>query len=86
MIGQHHTPGEERVENGSLGEVVEVAESGAVLIEFDATGHRRVLAGEDLERVAPRLRAAHPSRAGRDRGPRADRHGRLADEQGALVR
>ncbi len=51
MIGQHRTPGEERVENGSLGEVVEINESGAVLIEFDATGHRRVLEGDDLERV-----------------------------------
>jgi hypothetical protein len=51
MIGQHRTPGEERVENGSLGEIVEIRESGAVLIEFDATGHRRVLEGDDLERV-----------------------------------
>ena len=51
MIGQHHTPGEERVENGSLGEIVKIAESGAVLIEFDATGHRRILEGDDLERV-----------------------------------
>ena len=51
MIGQHHTPGEERVENGSLGEIVEITESGAVLIEFDATGHRRTLEGDDLARV-----------------------------------
>ena len=51
MIGQHHSPGEERVENGSLGEIVDITESGAVLIEFDATGHRRILEGEDLERV-----------------------------------
>ncbi len=51
MIGQHHEPGQQRVENGSLGEVVEIRPSGEVLIEFDVTGQRRTLVGEDLSRV-----------------------------------
>ncbi|HEX4187802.1 MAG TPA: MobF family relaxase [Solirubrobacteraceae bacterium] len=48
MIGQHYAPGEQRVENGSLGEVIAVERNGGVLVEFDATGERRNLAGEDL--------------------------------------
>ena len=51
MIDQHHQPGEQRVENGSLGEVLKVHESGEALIEFDATGQQRLLAGEDLGRL-----------------------------------
>jgi conjugative relaxase-like TrwC/TraI family protein len=51
MIGQHHTPGEARIENGSLGQVIEISDAGAVVIEFDATGHQRVFEGEDLERL-----------------------------------
>ena len=51
MIGQHHEPGEQRVENGSLGEVIEVTTTGEVLIEFDVTGQRRTLTGDDLSRV-----------------------------------
>jgi conjugative relaxase-like TrwC/TraI family protein len=51
MIDQHHQPGEQRIENGSVGEVLEVRESGEALIEFDVTGQQRVLAGEDLARV-----------------------------------
>ncbi len=51
MIDQHYEPGEPRIENGSQGVVVEVTEAGEAHIEFDVTGHRRVLAGEDLSRV-----------------------------------
>ncbi len=67
MIDQHHEPGEQRIENGSQGEVLEITPSGEVLIEFDVTGQRRTLVGEDLSRSAARLRPAHPPRAGRDR-------------------
>ena len=51
MIDQHYEPGEERIENGSLGEVLEINEEGEVLIEFDVTGQRRTLVAEDLSRV-----------------------------------
>jgi len=51
MIDQHHEPGAERIENGSRGEVLDVTPAGEVLIEFDVTGRRRTLAGEDLARV-----------------------------------
>ncbi len=51
MINQHYEPGQERIENGSLGEVLEVSEAGEVLIEFDVTGHRRTLVADDLSRV-----------------------------------
>jgi conjugative relaxase-like TrwC/TraI family protein len=51
MIDQHHQPGEQRIENGSLGEVLEISSAGEVLIEFDVTGQQRTLVGEDLSRV-----------------------------------
>ena len=51
MIDQHYAPGEERVENGSQGQVLDVTADGGVLIEFDVTGQRRLLAGEDLARL-----------------------------------
>jgi ATP-dependent exoDNAse (exonuclease V) alpha subunit len=51
MIGHHHEPGEQRVENGSLGEILEIKPSGEVLIDFDVTGQQRTLVGEDLARV-----------------------------------
>jgi conjugative relaxase-like TrwC/TraI family protein len=51
MIDQHREPGVERIENGSRGEVLDVTPAGEVLIEFDVTGRRRTLAGEDLGRV-----------------------------------
>ncbi len=57
MIEQHHEPGAERIENGSQGEVLQVTPAGEALIEFDVTGRRRTLAGEDLGRV--RLGYAH---------------------------
>ena len=51
MIDQHYEPGERRIENGSLGEVLDVSPDGEVLVEFDVTGQRRTLVGEDLSRV-----------------------------------
>jgi conjugative relaxase-like TrwC/TraI family protein len=51
MIDQHHEPGQQRIENGSQGEVLEISPTGEVLIEFDVTGHRRTLVGEDLANV-----------------------------------
>ncbi|MHB8233285.1 MAG: hypothetical protein ACYDHT_01385, partial [Solirubrobacteraceae bacterium] len=51
MIDQYYEPGEQRIENGSQGEILQITEAGEVLVEFDVTGHRRVLVGEDLSRV-----------------------------------
>jgi len=51
MIDQHYAPGEQRVENGSQGEVLDVSIDGGVLVEFDVTGQRRLLADDDLGRV-----------------------------------
>jgi conjugative relaxase-like TrwC/TraI family protein len=51
LIDQHHQAGQERIENGSRGEVLDVTSAGEVLVEFDVTGHRRTLAGEDLGRL-----------------------------------
>jgi len=51
MIDQHYAPGEARVENGSQGEVLEVSADRGALVEFDVTGQRRLLTGEDLGRL-----------------------------------
>jgi conjugative relaxase-like TrwC/TraI family protein len=51
MIHQHHQPGVERVENGAHGEVIDINETGQVLIQFDATHQWRTLAGDDLARL-----------------------------------
>jgi conjugative relaxase-like TrwC/TraI family protein len=51
MIEQHREHGQERIENGSRGEVLDITPDGNVLIEFDITGRQRTLTGEDLERV-----------------------------------
>jgi conjugative relaxase-like TrwC/TraI family protein len=51
MIEQHRTPGEERIENGSRGEVLDITPAGEVLIEFDITGRQRTLTGDELGRV-----------------------------------
>jgi ATP-dependent exoDNAse (exonuclease V) alpha subunit len=48
MIDQHHQPCTERVENGARGEVIDINETGEVLIQFDATSQWRTLAGDDL--------------------------------------
>jgi conjugative relaxase-like TrwC/TraI family protein len=51
MIDQHYERGIQRIENGSRGEVLDVTSDGRVLIEFDVTGHKRTLAGEELARL-----------------------------------
>jgi ATP-dependent exoDNAse (exonuclease V) alpha subunit len=51
LIDQHHQAGVERIENGARGEVLAINDRGEVSIEFDVTGRRRTLAGEDLARV-----------------------------------
>jgi conjugative relaxase-like TrwC/TraI family protein len=51
LIDQHHQAGEERIENGSRGEVLDLTAGGEVVVEFDVTGHRRTLAGDDLANV-----------------------------------
>jgi conjugative relaxase-like TrwC/TraI family protein len=51
MIDQHRQPGTERVENGARGEVIDINETGKVLIQFDATSQWRTLAGDELARL-----------------------------------
>ena len=51
MIDQHHQPGVERIENGARGQVLDISQYGEVLVEFDVTGQRRTLAGDDLGRL-----------------------------------
>ncbi len=51
LIDQHHEPGQERIENGSRGHVLNITDEGAVLIEFDVTHRTRTLQGDDLARL-----------------------------------
>jgi hypothetical protein len=51
LIDQHHEPGVERIENGSRGEILNITPTGEVLIEFDVTGRKRTLTGDDLARL-----------------------------------
>jgi conjugative relaxase-like TrwC/TraI family protein len=51
MIDQHRQPGTERIENGARGEVIDVSETGEVLIQFDATSQWRTFAGDELARL-----------------------------------
>lgn len=51
LIDQHHEPGVERIENGSRGEILNITPTGEVLVEFDVTGRKRTLAGDDLARL-----------------------------------
>jgi ATP-dependent exoDNAse (exonuclease V) alpha subunit len=51
LIDQHHEPGQERIENGSRGQVLDITNEGGVLVEFDVTGRKRTLAGDDLARL-----------------------------------
>jgi conjugative relaxase-like TrwC/TraI family protein len=51
LVDQHHQPGEERIENGSRGVVLGLSPTGEVVVEFDVTGHRRTLSGNDLANV-----------------------------------
>jgi conjugative relaxase-like TrwC/TraI family protein len=51
LIDQYHEPGQERIENGSRGQVLDITPDGGVLIEFDVTARKRTLAGDDLARL-----------------------------------
>jgi ATP-dependent exoDNAse (exonuclease V) alpha subunit len=51
LIDQHHEPGQERIENGSRGQVLDITADGDVLVEFDVTSRKRTLAGDDLARL-----------------------------------
>jgi ATP-dependent exoDNAse (exonuclease V) alpha subunit len=51
MFDQHHQPGVERVENGACGKVIDITDTGEVLIQFGATNQWRTLAGDDLARL-----------------------------------
>ncbi|HEV3045978.1 MAG TPA: MobF family relaxase [Solirubrobacteraceae bacterium] len=51
MIDQHHQRGAQRVENGARGEVLDITDEGDVLIQFDATGQWRTLAGDELAKL-----------------------------------
>ncbi len=51
MIAQHHEPNKPRIENGSQGEVLQINSQCEALVQFDETGYRRTLAGEDLANV-----------------------------------
>jgi hypothetical protein len=51
LVDQHREPGSERIENGSRGEVLSVSAAGEVEVQFDVTGQRRALAGDDLARL-----------------------------------
>ncbi len=51
MIDQHHEPGQERIENGARGQVLDINDAGEVMVEFDVTGQWRTLAGDDLARL-----------------------------------
>ena len=48
LVERHHERGKQRIENGSRGQVLDITPAGEALIEFDLTGQRRTLAGEDL--------------------------------------
>ncbi|HTA96015.1 MAG TPA: hypothetical protein VK730_00035 [Solirubrobacteraceae bacterium] len=41
LTDQHHEPGQERIENGSRGQVLDIAPDGGVLIKFDVTARKR---------------------------------------------
>jgi conjugative relaxase-like TrwC/TraI family protein len=51
LIDQHHELGQERIENGSRGQVLDITTEGGVLVEFDVTGRKRTLEGDDLARL-----------------------------------
>jgi ATP-dependent exoDNAse (exonuclease V) alpha subunit len=51
LIDQHHEPGQERIENGNRGQVLDITKEGGVLVEFDITGRKRTLQGDDLARL-----------------------------------
>jgi conjugative relaxase-like TrwC/TraI family protein len=50
MIEPHRQPGKPRIENGSLGVVIDIT-PGEASIQFDLTGEQRTLTGEDLAKL-----------------------------------
>jgi ATP-dependent exoDNAse (exonuclease V) alpha subunit len=70
LIAQHHEPGQHRIENGSRAQVLQVTPQGEVLVEFDVTGRKRTLAGEDLARLRLGY-AQHIHRAAANHPPRS---------------
>ena len=69
LIDQHHERGRQRFENGERGQVLDVNQAGEVSIEFDSTGRKATLAGEDLTN----LRLAYASHMHRAQGATATR-------------
>ena len=51
LVEPHYERGKQRIENGSRGQVLDITPAGEALIEFDITGQRRTLAGEDLGKL-----------------------------------
>ena len=51
MIEPHRQPGKPRIDNGSLGEVLDITPTGGAVIHFDLTGEQRTLNSEDLARL-----------------------------------
>ena len=86
MIEQHREHGQERIENGSRGEVLDITPDGDVLIEFDITGRQANTHRRRPRPCTTRVRATHPPCARRDRHPHPRRHRRLANQQGARLR
>lgn len=51
LTAQHRQDGLSRIENGSRGHVVEITPQGEAILEFDITGQRRTLQGDELATV-----------------------------------
>ena len=64
LTDQHHEPGRERFENGERGQVIDISQAGEVSVQFDLTGRKATLAGEDLAN----LRLAYASHIHRAQG------------------
>ncbi len=75
LIDQHHEPGQERIENGNRGQVLDITDEGGVFVEFDVTGRTRTLQGDDLAR----LRLGYAQHIGTE-GHDTQRIGRLAEQ------
>ncbi|HEY2767938.1 MAG TPA: MobF family relaxase [Solirubrobacteraceae bacterium] len=69
LIDKHHQPGQERIENGTRGQILDITPDGAVLIQFDATGRWHTIQGEDLAR----LRLAYAQHIHRAQGATVNR-------------
>lgn len=51
LIRQHHQPGQQRIENGSRGQVLQITPNDGAIIQFDVTGRTIEIQGEDLAAV-----------------------------------